>query len=325
MWATIEQMAPYAIGYTIPIMITAFGGLFSERSGITNIGLEGLMVIGSFIGGVTVYYLGPEIGYSSAAWVSVLFAILGGTLFSVLHAFASINLNADQTISGTAINLMAGAFVLFVSRKYVGTANIVINSMTRIDIPFLMDIPVIGPLFFTDTYPTTWLVLFIILLSNYIIYKTSFGLRLRACGDYPEAAEAAGFSVAKMRYAGVLLSGAFAGLGGAIYTITIAGQSNGSVDGLGFLALAGLIFGQWKPFRILIATLFFGFAVTIAQISMLLPSFESASPLALRVFPYVATLLALVVFSKKSQAPRAVGKPFDYKKTLKAKGRKIRE
>lgn len=314
MWQTIEQMAPYAVGYTVPILAAALGGLFSERSGIVNIGLEGLMVVGSFIGGISVYYFGPIIGNSNAAWLGVFLAIVAGTLFSVLHAFASINLNANQTISGTAINLLAGALVLYVSRKFVGTGNIVVNSMTRVDIPILKDIPVIGRLFFTDTYPTTWFVLAILVASWYVIERTPFGLRLRACGEFPEAADAAGISVAKIRYIGVLLSGACAGLGGAVYTITTAGQSNGSVDGLGFLALAGLIFGQWKPFRILAATLFFGFAVTLAQISMLLPSLANVPPLALKVFPYAVTLVALVVFSKSSHAPRAAGKFFAYNK-----------
>jgi len=314
MWQTIEQMAPYAVGYTIPILAAALGGLFSERSGIINIGLEGLMVVGSFVGGISVYYFGPSMGNLRAAWLGILLAMAAGILFSVLHAFASINLGANQTISGTAINLLAGALVLYISRRFVGTGNIVVNSMTRVDIPLGKDIPIIGSLFLTDTYPTTWFVLAILLIGWYVIEKTPFGLRLRACGEYPEAADAAGINVARIRYAGVLISGALAGLGGAIYTVTTAGQSNGSVDGLGFLALAGLIFGQWRTFRVLAATLFFGFAVTMAQISMLLPSFASIPPLALKVFPYVVTLLALVVFSKSSQAPRAEGREFAYKK-----------
>lgn len=314
MWQIIEQIAPYAVGYTIPILITALGGLFSERSGIINIGLEGLMVVGSFVGGVTIFYLGPTMGNTQAAWLGVLLAMIAGGLFSLLHAFASINLNANQTISGTAINMLAGALILYISRKFVGTGSFVVSSMTRVDIPILKNIPIVGSLFFTDTYPTTWLVLAILLVSWYFIEKTALGLKLRACGEFPEAAEVAGISVAKIRYMGVILSGMCAGIGGAIYTLTTAGQSNGSVAGLGFLALAGLIFGQWKPLGILLATLFFGFAVTLAQISQLLPSLAMIPPLILKVSPYVATLVALVIFSKTSQAPRAVGKHFNYKK-----------
>lgn len=314
MWETISQISPYAVGYTVPILITALGGLYSERSGIINICLEGLMVIGSFAGALSVYFLSPIIGGAAAAWVGILLAMLLGGVFSLLHSFASINLNADQTISGTAINLMAGAVTIFLARKYVGTGSFVINSMTRIDIPVLKHIPFLGALFFTDTYPTTWFVLLILAISWYVIKKTAFGLRLRSCGDHPMAAESAGINVGKMRYIGVLLSGICAGMGGAIYTVTTAGQFNGSVAGIGFLALAGLIFGQWKVVGILFATLFFGFAVTLGQISQLLPSLAMISPLALKVFPYIVTLIALALSSKSSQAPRASGKYFEYKK-----------
>lgn len=311
MWQTIVQMAPYAIGYTIPILITALGGLYSERSGVINIGLEGLMVIGSFAGALSVHYLTSAVGTASAAWLGVLLAIIVGALFSLLHAFASISLSANQTISGTAINLLAGALSVYIARRYVGTGSIVVNSMTRVDIPLLSKIPVIGSLIFTDTYPTTWFVLGILLLSWFVIDRTAFGLRLRACGEYPQAADAAGIRVKRIRYIAVLLSGGCAGLGGAIYTVTTAGQFSGSVAGLGFLALAGLIFGQWKVMRILAATLFFGFSVTLAQISILLPSLATIPPLVLKIFPYVMTIAALIVFSKSSQAPRALGKEFE--------------
>lgn len=274
------------------------------------------MVIGSFVGGVSVYYFGPLMGNARAAWLGILLAMLAGTLFSVLHAFASINLNADQTISGTAINLMAGALVLYISRRFVGTGNIVVNSMTRVDIPVLKDIPVIGKLFLTDTYPTTWFVLAILIVSWFVIERTPFGLRAALLRRIPRGGRRRGHQRRAHPLRGRAAVRRMRGTGaGAIYTVTTAGQCNGSVDGLGFLALAGLIFGQWKPFRILAATLFFGFAVTMAQISMLLPSFASVPPLALKVFPYVVTMLALVVFSKSSQAPRAEGKFFEYKKT----------
>ncbi|MDR2020894.1 MAG: ABC transporter permease [Treponema sp.] len=314
MWDFIQQIAPYAIAYTVPIFVTALGGCISERSGIINIGLEGLMVVGSFIGGICVYYLGPHIGYGTAAWIGVLLGMAGGVLFSVLHAFACINLSADQTISGIAVNMVTGALVLFCSRGITGTATLVINSMIRVDVPLLNRIPVAGRLLFTDTYTTTWLITILLAGVWFLIEKTPFGLRLRACGEYPEAAAAVGIRVAHIRYIGVLFSGALAGIGGAVYTVTIAGQSSGSVGGLGFLAIAGVIFGQWRVFRILFATLFFGFSVTIAQISMLLPVMTGIHPLILKIFPYAITLLVLVVFSKSSHAPAAEGKIFDYKK-----------
>lgn len=313
MWTTIEQIFPYAIMYTIPLLITALGGLFSERSGVVNIGLDGLMIIGAFGGAFSIYTLQGIMDNSQLAlWLGLIIAMLGGVLVSLLHAFASINLNADQIISGTAINLIAGSITVFIARNQTGSGNIRIpERFSPTDIPVLSEIPIIGDLFFTRTYPTTWIVLLILIISAFALYKTPFGLRLRSCGEYPQAAEAAGISVRKMRYIGVMLSGAFSGLGGALIIVTYSGEFTGTVAGLGFLALASLIFGQWKPFGILGATLFFGFATTVANVSQVIPSLAVIPPILLKIFPYVVTLIALVIFSKSSQAPKAAGEPFD--------------
>ena len=311
MWSLIEQVFPYAISYTIPLLITALGALYCERSGVVNIGLDGLMIIGSFAGALSVSKL-QESGVPGALWIGLLVAVVVGVLFSLLHAFASINLNADQTISGTAINMMAGALTIYLARNITGSGNIrVANGFIPRDIPILSEIPVIGPLFFTKTYATTWLVLVILLVSGFLLYKTSFGLRLRACGEHPQAAQAAGVSVFKMRYIGVMISGGMSALGGAIILLTYSGEFNGNVAGLGFLALAALIFGQWKPLGILGATFFFGFASTIANVSQVIPSLAQIPGVILKTFPYIVTLIALVLFSKSSQAPKASGEPFD--------------
>lgn len=312
MWTTIEQIFPYAIIFTIPLLITGLGGLFSERSGVVNIGLEGLMIIGAFAGALTIFKL-HEIwpNNPSVMWIGLLVAILAGALFSLLHAFASINLSADQVISGTAINMIAGAITIFLARNLTGSGNIRISSFVPFDIPGLTDIPIIGPLLFTKTHWTTWLILIIVAVSSFVLYKTPFGLRLRACGEHPHAAEAAGVNVKRMRYIGVMISGAFSGLGGAIIIVTYAGEFTGSVAGLGFLALASLIFGQWKPLGVLGATLFFGIASTVANVSQVIPSLAVFPPIILKVFPYVVTLIALIVFSKSSRAPKAVGEPYD--------------
>jgi general nucleoside transport system permease protein len=313
MWSIIEQIFPYAIIFTIPLLITALGGLFSERSGIVNIALEGLMVIGAFSGALSIHYLSGVLDNNTLVlWLGLLAAVLAGVLFSVLHAFASINLNANQIISGTAINLIATALTVFLARNITGSGNIRITSgFSPSNIPFLSDIPVIGALFFTKTYPTTWFVLAILFVSSFVLYKTRFGLRLRSCGEYPQAAEAAGINVRRVRYSGVLISGAFAGLGGALIIVTYAGEFTGTVSGLGFLALASLIFGQWKPLGVLAATFFFGFASTIANVSQVIPELAVIPPILLKIFPYVVTLIALVIFSKSSQAPKAVGETFD--------------
>ena len=313
MWSIVEQIFPYAIAYTVPLLITALGALYCERSGIVNIGLDGLMIIGSFAGALTVSKLQAN-GVAGALWIGLLVAVLVGVLFSLLHAFASINLNADQVISGTAINMIAGALTVFLARNITGSGNIRVNSFIPKDVPFLSEIPVIGPLFFTKVYATTWLVIVILIVSIFILYKTSFGLRLRACGEHPQAAAAAGVSVFKMRYLGVMISGGMSALGGAIILLTYAGEFNGSVAGLGFLALAALIFGQWRPLGILGAAFFFGFASTIANVSQAIPSLATIPGVVLKVFPYVVTLIALVLFSKSSQAPKAAGEPFDTSK-----------
>ncbi|WP_246939762.1 ABC transporter permease [Bacillus pinisoli] len=313
MWTLIQQIFPYAIIFVMPLLITALGGLFSERSGIVNIGLEGLMIMGAFTCALSINLLYPILPNKDLVlWLGLLIAALCGLVFSLLHAFASINLSANQIISGTAINMIAGALTVFLARNITGSGNIrIVSGFSPSNIPILSDIPVIGPLLFTKTYPTTWFILAVLLVSAFILYKTPFGLRLRSCGEYPQAAEAAGINVRRVRYSGVMISGAFSGIGGALIILTYAGEFTGTVSGLGFLALAALIFGQWRPLGILGATFFFGFAMTIANVSQVIPALTVIPPLVLKLFPYVVTLIALVIFSKSSQAPKAAGEPYD--------------
>lgn len=313
MWTLIQQIFPYAILFTVPLLITSLGGLFSERSGIVNIGLEGIMVVGSFTGALVIHKLQQAWpGHGLVLWIGLLAAMLVGAAYSLLHAFASINLSANQIISGTAMNMIAVAITVFLARNLTGSGNIRITSgFMPFDVPVVSRIPVIGDLLFHKTYVTTWLILLVLSASSFILYKTSFGLRLRACGENPHAAEAAGINVKRMRYIGVMISGAFASLGGAIMIVTFAGEFTGTVAGLGFLALASLIFGQWRPLGILGATLFFGFASTVANVSQVIPSLAEVPAVLLKIFPYAVTLVALVLFSKSSRAPKAVGEPFD--------------
>lgn len=311
MWQIVVHIFPYAIAFAMPLLITSLGGLFCERSGVVNIGLEGLMVVGGFASAACTIYLFPSLG-DSAIWISLIVAMIVGALFSLLHAFASISLNANQVISGTAINMIAGALTVFLSRTLTGSGNIQLTQgIPRFDIPALVDLPILGRLFFYQTYGTTWLILLILALGSFLLYKTAFGLRLRACGEHPHAADAAGINVTKVRYVAVMISGALAGLGGATILVTYSGEFSGSVAGMGFLALAALIFGQWKPLGILGATFFFGFAATLANASQAEPSLQVIPEVILKVFPYVLTLFALVFFSKSTQAPRAAGEPFE--------------
>jgi len=311
MWTIIIQIFPYAIAFTIPLLITALGGLYSERSGVVNIGLEGLMVVGFFTGALVISKLELTIPEHSI-WLGLLAAFIAGALFSLLHAFACISLNANQVISGTAINMIAGALTVFLARNMTGSGNIlIVHGLIRRNIPVLSKIPILGRLLFTQVYATTWLVLAILFVAWFVLYKTSFGLRLRACGEHPQAADAAGINVYMMRYMAVMISGAFAGLGGAIILVTYSGEFTGTVSGLGFLALAALIFGQWKPLGVLGATFFFGFASTVANVSQVIPALTIIPGILLKNFPYIVTLIVLVLSSKYSQAPRAAGEPYD--------------
>ncbi|UTY23620.1 ABC transporter permease [Treponema denticola] len=310
MWYTLTSIFPYVIAYTIPLLVTSLGGLYSERSGVVNLGLEGLMLVGSFAAAITIHLLEGLIPSGLLIPIGLLAAVIMGILYSLLHAFASITLKADQIISGTAINMLAAALTVYTARAILGSGNVRVNSIIRKDIPGLANIPVLGPLFFSQSYWSTWLVLAILVFSWFLLYKTSFGLRLRACGEHPSAVASAGINVHKMRYFAVCASGALAGLGGAVILVTYSGEFNGSVDGLGFLALAALIFGQWKPLGILGATFFFGFARTVANVSQVIPSLSIIPPVWLKIFPYVVTLIALVLFSKHSAAPKADGEPY---------------
>jgi simple sugar transport system permease protein len=310
MWDTLVSIFPYAIAYTIPMLMTSLGGLYSERSGVTNLGLEGLMLVGYFASAITIKMSEATLGINALP-VGLLVGVAAGAIFSLLHAFASINLKADQVISGTAINMLAAALTVYLARTISGSGNVrIMMGIVRENIPFLSKIPIIGPLFFSQSYWTTWVCLIIWGLSWILLYKTSFGLRLRACGEHPSAVASAGINVHKMRYFGVAMSGALAGLGGSVILITYSGEFNGTVAGLGFLSIAALIFGQWKPLGILGATFFFGIATTIANVSQVIPSLQVIPTVFFKIFPYVATLLALVLFSKNSAAPKASGEPF---------------
>ncbi len=307
----IYQLFPYAIAFTIPLLITSLGGLFSERSGVINIGLEGLMLMGMFVGAYVISSI-EGVYPDTAVWIGLLAATVFGAIYALLHAFACVTLNANQVISGIAINMIASAVTIYLARFLTGSGNVqIIRGMPRVTIPILSDIPILGRLLFTQTYASTWLILLILALATFLLYKTRFGLRLRACGEHPHAADSAGVNVYLVRYMAVVISGACAGLGGAVFIVTLSGEYNGTAAGLGFLALAALIFGQWKPWGILGATFFFGFASTMANVSQVIPVLAQIPGIYLKTFPYVITLIALILSSKSSQAPKAIGEPYD--------------
>jgi simple sugar transport system permease protein len=305
--------------FSIPLLIVALGGMFSERGGVVNIALEGIMVFGAFAGIVmidAVQSAGIAINGQLLLLLAILTAAATGVLVSLAHAYASIHMKADQVISGTAINMLAPAFAIFVGRviNTRGTQQVRFEDWFHLEkVPVLGSIPVLGDMLFTNAYITTYLGFFILIAAWALLYKTKFGLRLRACGDHPQAADSAGISVYKMRYAGVMLSGVLAGIGGLVFVIPTSREFNATVSGYGFLALAVLIFGQWKPLRILAAAFFFGLLKAVAAGSSGLPLLKDIAlpSYFYKMMPFIMTLIVLAFTSRKSQAPRAAGIPYD--------------
>ena len=312
----------YLIQNTLPVMIplllVALGGMFSERSGVINIALEGIMLIGAFIGTLCVFFVqGTGLDPQVILLIGMAAAAVAGIVYSLLLGVAAIHLKADQTISGTALNMFAPAIMLLVCKMAFMSDGVTTNVAFYIQkIPVLGDIPLIGQLFFQKTYATVGIGILILVVSTIFLYKTKLGLRLRACGEHPQAADSVGINVYKMRYLGVCLSGFLGGVGGFFYAVSIMdGNSNGhtGVAGFGFLALAVMIFGQWKPVSIFFAALFFAFLRTVAYSVPLIPFLAALGidNAIYKMLPYIVTMIILAFTSKKSRAPKAEGIPYD--------------
>ena len=248
------------------------------------------------------------------AFVGLMIGGLTGLIYSAFHAYASVNMKANQVISGTALNMFALAFTVFFARQMFGVKKIdLTNSYYISKVPILSKIPFIGDVVFSGTYLSTFVVAAIFVIAIIVLYKTPFGLRLRACGENPQAADSLGINVYKMRYAGVLISGFFAGIGGVVFSLSFSNNFDGTVAGFGFLALAVLIFSAWKPKRIIYIALFFGFMRVLSNTYSSIPLIREikADTNLYNMLPYIATIVVLAFVSKKSQAPRASGEPYD--------------
>ncbi len=301
----LATMIPIALVYATPIVIAALGGLFSERSGIVNIALEGIMMVGAFSAAAVTVGLEPS---PLAGWLGVLVAVVAGVTFSALHAFASIHLRADQVVSGTALNILAGGLTVYLCQIFFDQqrTGAFATGLAKVSIPGLAAIPGLGAVLFRNVYPTTYLAL------GAWSSLLPLGLRLLACGEHPQAAASAGIDVLGMRYLGVLVSGGLAGLAGAAMVLTQDIQYTvGSVHGTGFIALACLIFGKWNPFGALGAGLFFGLSQALAIYAKDIPFLQAIPQDFFHLLPYALTVVALVVFSGKSVGPRAAGEPYD--------------
>lgn len=305
----LQNMIPF----TIPLTVVALGGMFSERSGVVNIALEGIMIFSASASIFFIHAMQNTMSGQGLLLLALLVSMITGILFSLLHAYASINLKANQVISGTALNLFAASFHVFIARMIFSVEGVsFINSFRIAKIPYLSEIPFIGPILFTSVYLTTLVGLIVLVVSYVVLFKTRFGLRLRACGEHPQAADSVGINVYKMRYAGVMISGALAGMGGLILVLPSFTEFSGDVAGYGFLALAVLIFGQWNPKKVFLAAMFFGLMKTISNSSGLsLLNSLHIDAYFYRVLPYIATMVVLTLTSKKSAAPKAAGEPYD--------------
>ena len=282
-----------------PILIIATGGMICERSGVTNVGLDGLMSIGACTAAIVHQLLeAAGVGRISLT-VALLAAALVSMLISVLHAIASVDLKSDQTISGTGINLLATGITVFVCQRIYGT-----DRSTEFKMGMVKD----GIGF----YPTLYIAIVVVVLAWFILYKTPFGMHLRACGEHPAAADSVGINVRRIRYIGVLSSGFLGGLAGgcAVLTQTIQ-YTNTFVNGRGFIALAAVAFGRWTPLGVTGASVLFGASLALSTISSMTPALKVIPSQVFNIVPSLVTLIALIAFSGRDYAPKAVGIPYE--------------
>ncbi len=303
----------YTLIFASVLTLVALGGCFSEHSGVINIGLEGIMVMGALGGALMLRYLSPETPAAVIILLVMLASIVCGMVYSLLLAVAAINFKADQTLVGTALNLLGTAAAVVVVRalNMAADPNNVSTTVSYINTKKALLVRIGG-------FEFNWFMLVALLaliISYVVLYKTRFGLRLMACGEHPQAADSVGINVQKMRYAGVLISGLLGGLGGIVYITAGVSEwkfENG-VAGFGFLALAVMIFGQWKPVNIGLAALLFGL---FRALSNVYTGFGALMALHIpstvyNMLPYIISLVVLAFTSQKSRAPKAEGIPYD--------------
>ena len=308
MFDNIALILGTTLMYSTPLIFTSLGGVISENSGVVNIGLEGMMVVGAFAGAAVGYYMGNP-------WIAFLAAGLAGGLFGLLHAIACVSFNADQIVSGIAINFLGPGLSLFLSRIFFSGATMTLS----IDLNNKMPRP-FNTIFTQDTfmyyflgnrYATVYVALIMVAIVWFVLYKTRLGLRIRAVGEHPTAADTLGVNVSKIRYMAVIASGVFAGFGGAAMSLAIVSNFRPTlISGHGFIALAAMIFGKWKPQGALLACLLFGSA---QGLSVFLGQFQNLNVPSqfLSMLPYILTLVILVSFVGKSVAPAADGIPYE--------------
>ncbi|RLI57212.1 MAG: ABC transporter permease [Candidatus Thorarchaeota archaeon] len=288
-----------------PLVLAALGGMYSERSGIVNIGLEGMMLIGAF-GAVAATY------YTNNPWLGLLAAVVAGGGLAAIHAIITVKLKGNHIVSGTGIILFAGGFTTLML-EVIWQARGVSDEVTRVPqiiIPWIQDVPILGEVF-GSLSPIVYMMFLIVIASWFVMYKTPFGLRLRAAGEDPSTLDAAGVNVETIRIIGVILSGCLAGLGGAYLSIGFSSRFGKLMtSGRGFIALAALIFGNWTPVGCLLAGTFFGFLDGLqAFISLNVPSLLPYNNF-IQMIPYILVVISLAII-RRSVPPKGVGRPYE--------------
>ena len=315
----MNEIIVNGMSFAFPLFIIAVGGIYSERSGVTNLALEGFMGAGAFFGAVFTARTAGAFAATSQLpmYLSLFVAMVGGALYAIVHAVLCIKFKANQVISGVVVNILAMALTDFltsqINESILGQSadKFILNVFPRMTFGPLAKIPVIGG-FFTNVYLFEFIIIAVAVVAWYVMYKTRFGMRLRACGDNPYAVDAAGCNVGRIQFKAVLVSGALSGLGGMCFAYSVFGNYSTSIyAGYGYLAIAALIFGNWKIPATLGACLLFGFARAAGYALIQYLSLPGTYSDLIMTLPYVLTLLLLMFFSKNNRAPRALGEIYD--------------
>jgi simple sugar transport system permease protein len=309
--AFLMAVLPAMFRLATPMIFASLGGVISERSGVVNIGLEGIMIMGAFAGVMTALSTGNP-------WLGILAGMISGGLVALIHAYISIDLHGDQVISGTAINVLAAAFTGFMLRKMFHHAgqSPQVTALPTWDLPFLQKIPVVGSWLYElfRQGPMVYLAIIMVVVIWFLLYKTRLGLRIRAAGEHPEAVETVGINLFGIRYFSVVMSGVLAGLGGVAISLgSISSFVENMSAGKGFIALAAMIFGKWNPIGAFLACLFFALTDAV-QMQAQIFGITFIPKEFLMMFPYIATMLALLGFIGRSTAPAADGVAYERRK-----------
>lgn len=307
------------LSFALPLFIMAIGGIYCEKSGVTMLAVEGLQGFGAFVGALAAVLVSGAFSGDSPVpfYIAMVFAVIGGGVFALIHALLCLKFKANQVISGVVVNILAMALTTYLTkllnRVFFGATSdkFVLTVSSRITVPVLSEIPVLGAVF-TNIYPFEIVIVAAAFLAWFVMYKTRFGMHLRACGDNPHAVDAAGRNVDRIRLAAIIISGALSGLGGICFAYSISANFSASIYvGYGYLAIAALIFGNWRIMPTLAACLLFGFARSggyrLVQVLQMPSSYQDL----VMILPYVLTLLLLVFFSKQNGAPKALGVIYD--------------